>query len=227
MTGRDTIDVSERREPNRGCALPRSTTGLCSRSYGLFTIASMIALDQGVSLRSALRVTHWQQTHVRDAGLSCVFDSAPRGNPDPRYLIIPPTMMNLPNPDVPAVVVRWLRNRHAAGAILVSVCSGAFILAATGLAAGRLVSTHRICAEALAQRFPRIIVDANQRIIDHGDIITAGEFWPGSTLACFSLKEFWAGPCGPRRRGSFFPIQPQVGRFLDLLLLSRTATKLC
>jgi transcriptional regulator GlxA family with amidase domain len=85
-------------------------------------------------------------------------------------------MMNLPNPDVPAGVVRWLRNRHAAGAMLVSVCSGAFILAATGLAAGRLVSTHCICAEALAQRFPRIIVDANQRIIDHGDIITAGGF---------------------------------------------------
>jgi putative intracellular protease/amidase len=35
------------------------------------------------------------------------------------------------------------------------VCSGAFILAETGLVAGRSVSTHRICAEALAKRFRR------------------------------------------------------------------------
>jgi transcriptional regulator GlxA family with amidase domain len=56
------------------------------------------------------------------------------------------------------------------------VCSGAFILAATGLAAGRSVSTHHICAEALAKRFPDIAVDTDQRIIDHGDILSAGGF---------------------------------------------------
>ena len=70
----------------------------------------------------------------------------------------------------------WLRSRYACGAKLVSVCSGAFILAETGLVAGRSVSTHRICAEALAKRFPEITVDTNQRIIDDGDIITAGGF---------------------------------------------------
>jgi transcriptional regulator GlxA family with amidase domain len=85
-------------------------------------------------------------------------------------------MMDLPDPDVPAGVVSWLRSRHEDGAKLVAVCSGAFILAATRLAAGRSVSTHRICAEALAKRFPEISVDTNERIIDHGDIISAGGF---------------------------------------------------
>jgi transcriptional regulator GlxA family with amidase domain len=85
-------------------------------------------------------------------------------------------MVDLPDPDIPAGVVSWLRSRYACGAKLVSVCSGAFILAATGLVAGRSVSTHRICAEALAKRFPEITVDTNQRIIDDGDIITAGGF---------------------------------------------------
>jgi transcriptional regulator GlxA family with amidase domain len=85
-------------------------------------------------------------------------------------------MVDLPDPDIPAGVVSWLRSRYACGAKLVSVCSGAFILAETGLLAGRSVSTHRICAEALAKRFPEITVDPNQRIIDDGDIITAGGF---------------------------------------------------
>src|SRR5580704_3544782 len=41
------------------------------------------------------------------------------------------------DPDVPAGVVSWLRSRNEDGAKLVAVCSGAFILAATSLAAGR------------------------------------------------------------------------------------------
>ena len=99
-------------------------------------------------------VTHgwpgWKPIHCGAAKLSCVYDSAPRGSPRLRTLIIPPTMVNLPDPDVPAGVVSWVRNRHAAGATLVSLCSGAFILAETGLVDGLSVATHQICAEALA-----------------------------------------------------------------------------
>jgi transcriptional regulator GlxA family with amidase domain len=142
----------------------------------LFGIGAAIASDQQRDGRSALRVTHWEAAPSRDAGCSCVHDSDPRGEPKPRILIIPPTMMDLPDPDVPAGVVAWLRSRHERGAMLVSVCSGAFILAATGVAAGRAVSTHRICAEALAKRFPAISVDPNERIIDHGDVMSAGGF---------------------------------------------------
>jgi transcriptional regulator GlxA family with amidase domain len=103
----------------------------------LFGIAAGIASDQRRDSRAALRVTHWQPAHSRDAKLSCVYDSDPRVSPQPRILIIPPTMMDLPDPDVPAGVVSWLRSRHEDGAKLVAVCSGAFILAATSLAAGR------------------------------------------------------------------------------------------
>ena len=142
----------------------------------LFEIAANIARDQQRDGRSPLRVTHWQPAHNHDTKLSCVYDSDPRGSSQPQILIIPPTMVDLPDPDVPTGVVSWLRSHYAGGTKLASVCSGAFILAETGLVAGRTVSTHRICAESLAKRFPEITVDTNQRIIDDGDIITAGEF---------------------------------------------------
>ena len=125
----------------------------------LFGVASTVALDQRRSGQSPLRVTHWKPIHCGAAKLSCVYDSAPRGSPKPRTLIIPPTMVNLPDPDVPAGVVSWVRNRHAAGTTLVSLCSGAFILAETGLVDGLSVATHQICAAALAKRFPQIVVD--------------------------------------------------------------------
>jgi transcriptional regulator GlxA family with amidase domain len=154
----------------------------------LFGVASMIARDQQRSGQSALRVTHWRPLHSGDANLSCVYDSAPRGSPKPRILIVPPTMVDLPDPDVPAGVVSWLRNRHTVGATLVSLCSGAFILAETGLVDGKSVATHRICAEVLSKRFPQIIVDVNRRIIDHGDIVTAGGFLAWVDLGLFLVN---------------------------------------
>ena len=157
------------------------STRACKRAcvHGLtdlFGITAGIALDQQRDRRSPLRVTHWQPAHNHDTKLSCVYDSDLRGSSQPQILIIPPTMVNLPDPDVPTGVVSWLRRHYAGGTKLASVCSGAFILAETGLVAGRTVSTHRICAESLAKRFPEITVDTNQRIIDDGDIITAGGF---------------------------------------------------
>jgi transcriptional regulator GlxA family with amidase domain len=151
----------------------------------LFGIAATIALDQRRSGHAALRVTHWKPIDSFDANLSCVYDSAPRGSPQPRTLIIPPTMVNLPDPDIPAGVVSWVRNRHADGTTLVSLCSGTFILAETGLVDGQSVATHQICAKALAKRFPKIVVDTNQRIINHGDIITAGGYLSWVDLGLF------------------------------------------
>src|SRR5258705_10953679 len=176
----------------------------------LFGVASTIALDQRRSGQSPLRVTHWQPLHSRDPNLSCVYDSAPRGSPKPLTLIIPPTMVDLPDPDVPTGVVSWVRNRHAAGATLVSLCSGAFILAETGLVDGQSVATHQICAKALAKRFPKIVVDTNRRIIDHGDIITAGGFLSWVDLGLFLVDRI-LGPAIRTETARFVLSDPAAG----------------
>src|SRR6201982_2061786 len=176
----------------------------------LFDIACTIALDQRRSGQTALRVTHWKPINSFDAKLSCVYDSAPRGSPQPRTLIIPPTMVNLPDPDIPAGVVSWVRNRHAAGTTLVSLCSGTFILAETGLVDGKLVATHQICAEALAKRFPQIVVDTNRRIIDHGDIITAGGFLSWIDLGLFLVDRI-LGPAIRAETARFVLSDPAAG----------------
>ena len=176
----------------------------------LFGAASTIALDQRRSGQSPLRVTHWKPIHCGAAKLSCVYDSAPHGSPKPRTLIIPPTMVNLPDPDVPAGVVSWVRNRHAAGTTLVSLCSGAFILAETGLVDGLSVATHQICAEALAKRFPQIVVDTSRRIIDHGDIITAGGFLSWVDLGLFLVDRIF-GPAMWAETARFVLSGPAAG----------------
>jgi transcriptional regulator GlxA family with amidase domain len=124
----------------------------------------------------SLRITHWQAEHPENAQYLCVYDSAPFGMPEPQVLLIPPTLLKAPSPEVPSGVVSWLRQRHSMGIKLISVCSGAFIIAETGLANGRSIATHSVCAGPLASRYPQILIDVNQRVIDHGDILTAGGF---------------------------------------------------
>jgi transcriptional regulator GlxA family with amidase domain len=180
----------------------------------LFSVASTIAPDQRRSGQSTLRVTHWKQIHSGAANLSCVYDSAPRGSSQPRTIIIPPTMEKLPDPDtppdIPAGVVSWVRNRHAAGATLVSLCSGAFILAETGLVDGQSVATHQGCAKALAKRFPKIVVDTNRRIIDRGDIITAGGFLAWVDLGLFLVDRI-LGPAIRAETARFVLADPAAG----------------
>jgi transcriptional regulator GlxA family with amidase domain len=122
-------------------------------------------------------------------------------------------MVNLPDCDVPAGVVSWVRNRHAAGTTLVSLCSGAFILAETGLVDGQSVATHQICAKALAKRFPKIVVDTNRRIIDHGDIITAGGFLSWVDLGLFLIDRI-LGPAIGAETARFVLANPAAGEAL-------------
>ena len=76
-----------------------------------------------------------------------------------------------------------VRAVHERGGRLVSVCSGAFLLAQTGLLDGRRATTHWMYAAELAAGFPRIDVDPNVLFVDAGD----GIFTSAGTAAGIDL----------------------------------------
>ncbi|MEW5736878.1 MAG: GlxA family transcriptional regulator [Thermodesulfobacteriota bacterium] len=71
-------------------------------------------------------------------------------------------------------VVPWLRSLHASGAKLCSVCTGAFLLARTGLLDGKRATTHWAFAELFRQRFPRVHLRPEAMITDEGSVICGG-----------------------------------------------------
>ena len=73
----------------------------------------------------------------------------------------------------PAALVAALQGAHAEGARLLSICSGVFVLAATGLLDGQRATTHWRYAGELASRFPAIEVDAQVLYVDAGRVITS------------------------------------------------------
>ncbi len=71
--------------------------------------------------------------------------------------------------DPPPAVVHALRAAHARGARMLSMCTGAFVLAAAGLLDGRRATTHWMWAGELAERHPQVQVDPKVLYVDGGD----------------------------------------------------------
>ncbi|NEM91357.1 helix-turn-helix domain-containing protein [Galbitalea soli] len=66
-----------------------------------------------------------------------------------------------------------IRAAHARGAWVLSVCSGAFVLAEAGILAGRRATTHWMHADRLAARYPDTRVDPNVLFVEDGTVITS------------------------------------------------------
>jgi AraC family transcriptional activator FtrA len=88
----------------------------------------------------------------------------------------------------PEVLLRRLRAAHAAGARLVSICSGVFVLAATGLLDGKRATTHWRYAERLAACYPHIKVEADRLYVDEGSILTSAGSAAGIDLCLHIVR---------------------------------------
>ncbi len=93
-----------------------------------------------------------------------------------------PTLFDPPN----AALVEAVRRAHQRGARIVSLCTGAFVLAAAGLLDGRRATTHWMFASLLAERYPRVNVDPSVLYVDEGDVLTSAGLAAGLDL-CLHL----------------------------------------
>ncbi|MFB7343496.1 helix-turn-helix domain-containing protein [Streptomyces hydrogenans] len=73
----------------------------------------------------------------------------------------------------PAALVDAVRAAHEAGARVVSLCTGAFVLAAAGLLDGRRATTHWAHTGVLAARHPAVEVDPDVLYVDEGTVLTS------------------------------------------------------
>ncbi|WP_448953600.1 GlxA family transcriptional regulator [Labrys neptuniae] len=139
--------------------------------YGLvdlFGIADRIARHRKAVSTPLLRVCRLE---CDDKGVVRNLDGNEAGLP--AIIILPPSLAEPPREPWTAALADYLRQCHAQGSVLASVCIGAFLLAETGLLDGRQATTHWSYAALLAERFAEIEVDSAKIVIDDGDIITA------------------------------------------------------
>lgn len=141
-------------------ALLSAVQGLAEQFY----LANRICVQQGMDAVFKTQIFSRQQLAERV-----------EGQLEPLHVVILPPCLEGDYYLTPeALLIDWLKQQHRNGAIVGSVCAGAFVLAETGLLDQRRVTTHWGLAEDFARRYPRVEVDSNKLLINDTDIITAG-----------------------------------------------------
>lgn len=180
----------------------------------LFTTAEGFARARcGDASAPLLRISHWEKADEGEAPVR-MFDTMPGRAGLPGTLVLPPALGEPVSPQTAALYAGWLRERHREGTGLASVCAGALMLGASGVLAGRTVTTHWGYGDLLQARFPEIArVETDRLLIDDGDILTAGGImaWTdlglklidrhfGPTIMIETARHFLVEPPGREQR---------------------------
>jgi transcriptional regulator GlxA family with amidase domain len=87
------------------------------------------------------------------------------------------------------VIIEWVQTRAKQARRIASVCTGAFLLAASGLLDGRRAATHwSYCAE-LARRFPKVRVESDPIFVRDGPVWSSAGVTAGIDLALALVEE--------------------------------------
>ncbi|WP_327351953.1 GlxA family transcriptional regulator [Streptomyces sp. NBC_01304] len=120
------------------------------------------------------------------SGLTLVPDSSLADAPVPHTLLLPGGQgTRHPDPRL----IDWLRANAPRAKRLVSVCTGAILLAAAGLLEGRRATTHWAYCDTLARNYPQIDVDPDAIYVRDGHIATSAGVTAGIDLALALVEE--------------------------------------
>lgn len=123
-----------------------------------------------------------------ETGLTLCADAMASGRLRLDTLIIPGGRA-IRQPETGGKAAAWVADRARAIRRIASVCTGVYGLAPTGLLDGRRVTTHWRFARDLAQRFPKLRVDANSLFIKDGRFYTSAGITAGIDLALGLIEE--------------------------------------
>jgi transcriptional regulator GlxA family with amidase domain len=153
-----------------------------------------------------IRVTHWCSNEARDE-VRCTFDSYPAKEHALSVLIIPGNEQAASGGFQSDPLVPWLRHKHAEGVVVAAVCGGVFVLAQSGLLAGRQATTHWAFHEEFSLQFPDVLTETDRMVIDYGDIVTAGGVLAWADLGLRFIERF-LGPTVMLDTARFMNIDP-------------------
>jgi len=105
----------------------------------------------------------------------------------------------------------WVRDLRGRTPLMTSVCTGALVYAAAGLLAGRPATTHWSSLDELASADPSVLVDAEARFVDDGDVVTSAGVSAGIDMALHLVARL-ESPDAARavRRGIQYDPEPPV-----------------
>jgi transcriptional regulator GlxA family with amidase domain len=89
------------------------------------------------------------------------------------------------------LMIEWIAQQYRNDAEIASICTGAFMLASTGLLDGKSCSTHWAVAENFRIRFPKVNLQTDQLITDENGIYTNGGAYSFLNLMIYLVEKYY------------------------------------
>jgi transcriptional regulator GlxA family with amidase domain/YHS domain-containing protein len=122
---------------------------------------------------------------VVSGGMTIVPNFALRTAPPPKVVVVP--AQSDPTPAVKEWLVRMAREAD----LVMSVCTGALVLAQAGLLDGRAATTHHSAFGILAMNYPSVALERGVRFVDGGRVATSAGLSAGIDLALHVVARYY------------------------------------
>jgi transcriptional regulator GlxA family with amidase domain len=118
-------------------------------------------------------------------GMKIVADYNLTNAPAPKVIVIPAQS------EPSSAMLEWIRKNSKETDVTMSVCTGAFVLAKTGLLAGKPATTFHAAFNSFAMEFPDIHLKRGARFVEDGNLATAGGLSSGIDLALRVVERYF------------------------------------
>jgi putative intracellular protease/amidase/YHS domain-containing protein len=119
------------------------------------------------------------------AGLKIVPDYTFQTAPAPKVIVIPAQNGES------AAMLEWIRKSTKTTDVTMSICTGAYVLARTGLLSGRAATTHHGAYLEFAMQFPDIQLKRGARFVEDGNLASSGGLSSGIDLALRVVERYY------------------------------------
>jgi transcriptional regulator GlxA family with amidase domain len=89
------------------------------------------------------------------------------------------------------LLVDWIQKQYKHGAEIASICTGAFLLASSGLLDGKISSTHWAVADNFRAMFPKVNLQTDKLITDENGIYTNGGAYSFLNLIIYLVEKYY------------------------------------
>ena len=118
-------------------------------------------------------------------GMKIVPDYTLANAPAPKVIVIPAQS------EPSAAMLEWIRKSSKTTDVTMSVCTGAFVLAKTGLLSGKSATTFHAAFNSFAMEFPDIKLKRGARFVEDGNLASAGGLSSGIDLALRVVERYY------------------------------------
>jgi transcriptional regulator GlxA family with amidase domain len=149
--------------------------------FEVFSVASRFSDPPGFNV---LTVAEKAGPVLTRGGLSVNPHVQRNDSPQPDLLLIPGgqgTRKEMNNP----ALIDWIRERSLIAELILSVCTGALLLAKAGLLDGLEATTHWGAVDLLRQTAPKTIIHADRRFVDNGRVVCSAGIAAGIDMSLY------------------------------------------